>query len=76
MVEWGFLIDENVARQTAGYLEAEGIRGEYVSDALFPGADDFDDILPYARTEDLIVVTNNILDQFVDAEGNRPVSTG
>lgn len=62
MSEWGFLIDENLERQTAAYLEAEGIRGEHVSAVLRPGADDFDDILPYARREDLIVVTNNILD--------------
>lgn len=62
MSVWGFLIDENLERQTADYLETEGIRGEHVSDVLFPGADDFDDILPYARQEDLIIVTNNILD--------------
>jgi hypothetical protein len=37
-------------------------QGEYVSGILFAGADDFDDILPYARQEDLIVVTNNVLD--------------
>ena len=60
--QWGFLIDENLGRQTASYLTTEGIRAEHVSAALFPGADDFDDILPYARREDLIVVTNNILD--------------
>ena len=62
MDEWGFLIDENVERQTAAYLDAEGIRGEHVSGVLFPGADDFDDILPYARREDLIIIANNILD--------------
>lgn len=33
-----------------------------MSGILFAGADDFDDILPYARQEDLIVVTNNVLD--------------
>ncbi|PSP72671.1 hypothetical protein BRC86_11975 [Halobacteriales archaeon QS_3_64_16] len=59
MNEWGFLIDENLERQTAAYLETEGIRGEHVSSVL-PGADDFDDILPYARRENLMVVTNNI----------------
>lgn len=62
MAEWGFLVDENLGRQVAAYLAAEGIRGEHVSDALFPGADDVEDVLPYAREDDLIVVTNNVLD--------------
>ncbi|WP_331233739.1 DUF5615 family PIN-like protein [Natronorarus salvus] len=61
VTEWCFLIDENLGRQVATYLVAEGSRGEHVSDALFPGADDFEDILPYARKEDLIVVTNDVL---------------
>lgn len=59
---WAFLIDVNLEQQTAAYLSNEGIRGEHVSTALSPSADDFEDILPYARTEDLIIVTNNILD--------------
>lgn len=72
--EWGFLIDENLDRKTVGYLETEDIRGEHVSGVLEPGADDFDDILPYARAEDLIVVTNNILDSSRSRTRNTKVS--
>jgi hypothetical protein len=60
--EWGFLIDENLEKQTTVYLTTEDIKAEHVSTALWPGANDFEDILPYACEEDLIIVTNNILD--------------
>lgn len=60
--EWGFLVDENLDPQIAHYLENEGVRAEHVLDALFEGADDRDDLLPYARAEDLVVVTNDVTD--------------
>lgn len=60
--DWAFLIDENLDKQTVAYLTAEAVSAEHVSTALWPGADDFEDILPYARQEDQIIVTNNILD--------------
>ena len=46
MVEWRFLLDENVDPKTAHYLEKEGIRAEHVRDALGQGANDETDVLP------------------------------
>lgn len=60
--EWGFLIDECVDPGVAYELESEDIRAEAVKDALWTGADDADDILPYARKEDLIMVTGDVSD--------------
>ena len=60
--EWRFLIDENLKPTIATELDSHGITAEYVLDALFEGADDFDDILPYCRRTETVLVTNNILD--------------
>lgn len=62
MSEWRFLLDENIDPKTATYLEKEGIHAEHVRDALWVGADDEDDILPYARTNNSIIVTSDVTD--------------
>lgn len=59
---WRFLLDENVDPKTATYLRKEGVHVEHVRDALELGADDEDDILPYAREHDLVVVTSDVSD--------------
>lgn len=60
--EWRFLLDENIDPKTATYLGKEGLHAEHVRDALWLGADDEDDILPYAREQDLVVVTSDVKD--------------
>lgn len=60
--EWRFLIDENLSPRIVTQLERHGIAAEYVLDALFEGADDFDDILPYCLETDAVLVTNNVRD--------------
>jgi len=62
MSGWRFLLDENVDPKTATYLEKEDISAEHVRDALWQGADDEADVLPYAREHDLIVVTSDVSD--------------
>lgn len=60
--EWRFLIDENLSPSIVTELECHDIAAEYVVDALFEGADDFDDILPYCRETETVLVTNNVHD--------------
>ena len=60
--EWRFLPDENIDPKTATYLRKEGLHAEHVRDALWLGADDEDDILPYAREHELVVVTSDVTD--------------
>lgn len=62
MSEWRFLLDENVDPKTERYLQKEDVYAEHVRDALGQGADDEDDVLPYAREHDLIVVTSDVKD--------------
>ena len=62
MGDWRFLLDENIDQKTASYLGKEGIHVEHVRDALWQGADDENDLLPYAREHDLIVVTSDLKD--------------
>jgi hypothetical protein len=62
MSEWRFLLDENVDPKTATYLEKEGMYAEHVRDALWQGADDETDVLPYAVEHDLIVLTSDVKD--------------
>lgn len=59
MSEWGFLLDENVDPKTTRYLRKEGVDAEHVRDALWLGADDRSDILPYAREHELVIVTSD-----------------
>jgi predicted nuclease of predicted toxin-antitoxin system len=62
MSTWGFLLDENIDPKVATYLDKEGLTAEHVRDTLGQGADDEDDILPYAREQSLIVVTSDVKD--------------
>jgi len=62
MAGWRFLLDENVDPKVARYLEKEGLSAEHVRGALGQGADDADDVLPYARERDSIVVTSDVSD--------------
>lgn len=62
MSEWRFLLDENIDPKVASYLEKEGLIAEHVRDILGQGADDEDDVLPYAREHSLIVVTSDVKD--------------
>jgi len=62
MSEWRFLLDENIDPKTATYLEKEGIHAVHVRDVLWQGADDEEDVLPYAREHELIVVTSDVKD--------------
>lgn len=60
--EWAFLLDENVGRDVAKELAEYGYRAELVVDVLAPGAEDLPDVLPYAREEDLVVLTKDFSD--------------
>ena len=62
MSDWRFLLDENIDPKTATYLKKEGIYAEHVRDALWQGADDEADVLPYAREHELIIVTSDVKD--------------
>lgn len=59
-MRWAFLIDENLEPQVAHILENEGFEAEYVGEALFLGAQDIPDILPYVNQNELIVVTADV----------------
>ena len=56
------MLDENIDPKTGTYLEKEGFHGEHVRDALWQGADDKADVLPYAREHELIIVTSDVKD--------------
>lgn len=62
MAEWQFLLDENIDPKVATYLDKEELYAEHVRDVLGQGADDEEDVLPYARGHDLIVVTSDVKD--------------
>ena len=62
MSGWRFLLDENIDPKTATYLEKEGIYAEHVRGALWQGADDEADVLPYARDHERIIVTSDVKD--------------
>lgn len=62
MAAWQFLLDENIDPKVATYLDKEGVSAEHVRDVLGQGADDEDDVLPYAREHDRIVVTSDVTD--------------
>lgn len=59
---WRFLVDENLDPAIAAELRRRGIAAESMLDALFEGADDFEDVLPYCRETDTVLVTNNVRD--------------
>jgi predicted nuclease of predicted toxin-antitoxin system len=60
--DWGFLLDENVERAVGTCLREQGYRVDHVVSVLEPGVDDLTAVLPYARAEDLIVVTKDVSD--------------
>jgi hypothetical protein len=60
--DWGFLLDENVERAVGACLRKHGYRADHVVSVLEPGVDDLTAVLPYARAEDLIVVTKDVSD--------------
>lgn len=62
MTEWRFLLDENIDPKVATYLDKAALFAVHVRDTLGQGADDEDDVLPYAREHDLIVVTSDVKD--------------
>jgi len=62
MSEWQFLLDENIDPKVATYLDKEDLFAVHVRDTLGQGADDTDEVLPYAREHDLIVVTSDVKD--------------
>lgn len=62
MTEWRFLLDENIDPKVATYLDKEELFAVHVRDTLGQGADDEAEVLPYARDNDLIVVTSDVTD--------------
>lgn len=60
--EWGFFLDENVGRAVAHQLTQRGHQVSLVIDVLEPGVSDHTEILPYAREQDLVVVTKDCSD--------------
>jgi predicted nuclease of predicted toxin-antitoxin system len=60
--DWGFLLDENIERAVGTCLRDHGYRVDHVVSVLEPGVDDLTAVLPYARAEDLIVVTKDVSD--------------
>lgn len=62
MTAWRFLLDENIDPKVETYLEKETLSAEHVRDTLGQGADDEDDILPYAREHDRLIVTSDVKD--------------
>jgi predicted nuclease of predicted toxin-antitoxin system len=62
MSGWRFLLDENIDPKVATYLEKDDLIAVHVRDVLGQGADDEDDVLPYAREHSLIVLTSDVKD--------------
>ena len=62
MAEWQFLLDENIDPKVATYLGKEDLFAVHVRDTVGQGADDEDDVLPYAREHGLIIVTSDVKD--------------
>lgn len=62
MAEWRFLLDENIDPKVATYLEKEELFAVHVRDTLGQGADDEEDVLPYAHDHELVVVTSDLKD--------------
>jgi len=62
MSEWQFFLDENIDPKVATYLNKEQVFAEHVRETVGLGADDEDDILPYIREHDQILVTSDITD--------------
>lgn len=67
-MDWSFLVDENTGKQVVDEL-ANDYTVEHVVEVLWPGADDFNDILPYARAHDRVIITKNYRD-FIPGVGH------
>ena len=59
MTTLSVLCDENVDRDVISYPESGGHHGEHVVDTLSPGANDETDVAPYARENDLVILTKD-----------------
>lgn len=59
-MRWAFFVDANLEPGVAEKLEAEGYRAEHSDYVLSEDADDEEDILPYVRQEELIVITADV----------------
>ena len=59
-MRWAFFVDANLEPEIANILTKEGYRTEYSDYVLDEDADDEDDILPYVRQEELVVVTADV----------------
>ena len=59
-MRWAFFIDANLEPKVAEILRSEGYRAEFSDYTLGPDADDEADILPYAKQEELIIVTADV----------------
>ena len=59
-MRWAFFIDANLEPKVATILDNEGYRAEYSDYVLTEDADDEDDILPYVRQEELVVITADV----------------
>jgi hypothetical protein len=59
-MRWAFFVDANLEPEVATILDEKGHRAEYSDYTLDEDADDEDDILPYVRQEELIVITADV----------------
>lgn len=57
--DWYVLVDEDIEPRVATFLEREDVSADHVLDVLFEGADDEQDLLPYALANEAIIVTAN-----------------
>lgn len=57
--DWYVLVDEDIEPRVVEFLEREGVRADHVPDVLHQGADDEEDVLPYALEHEAVVVTSN-----------------
>lgn len=62
MTAWRFLLDENIDPKVATYLDKEEIFAVHVRDTIGQGADDEEDVLPYAQDNNLVMVTSDVND--------------
>lgn len=62
MSAWRFFLDENIDPKVANYLAKEDLHAVHVRDTVGQGADDTTEVLPYARENDLVIVTSDVTD--------------
>lgn len=59
-MRWAFFVDANLEPRVAEILQEDGYRADFSDYVLDLDADDEDDILPYVRDEELIVITADV----------------